>query len=898
VKLRSSLFGLTAATLFPMVAFALVATNLLVRHERTTFERGATERTLALLTAIDASLNSSIASLEVLATSRHLDSGDLRAFHADAGRVLRSQPDWFTVNLALPSGQQVVNGLRPYDADLPAIRDRESLEQAFRTGQPVVGRLVHGPLTNQPQFAVRVPVVRSGVTKYVLSAVIKPESIRRLLLAQKLPPDWVGVVLDGNMRIVARTAHQERTVGELASESLRAALSRAPEGWFQGSTIEGARVYTPYNRSAWSRWTIAMGIPAAAVEATPRGPIGVIAIGFLAAAGLAVFVSFLLGQRIAAPIAALAAAAKKLGRGRPPLRLPRTRIAEIAMLGRAFEKASGLLQRRAARLAHLQAISDIGLEHQRLDELLRELLPRLRTALEADTATILLVSDDGAELTPLSSDGLQEEVEADMRVPVGAGVAGRIAQSENGLVIEDLTTVDVISHFLADRVKSLAGVPLRITGRLVGVLHVGAASTRHFTDEDLELLRQAGERVARAVERAQLVEREHAARAEAEAASRTKDEFLAVLSHELRTPLNAIFGWARMLQSGRLEREATTQALDIIVRNADMQVRLIDDLLDISRIVAGRMRLDVQPVDLRVVVQAALDAVEPAIAAKEIRLQSLLDPRAASATGDPSRLQQVVWNLLVNAVKFTPKGGRVEVLLRRVDSHVEIVVSDTGQGIRPELLPHIFERFRQADSSTTRAHAGLGLGLALVRHLVELHGGSVTAESPGEGKGARFTVTLPLAATVIPPDSGATRVSPAARAALPAPTGPSLRGVRVLAVDDDRDSLALVARIITDASGEARTASSATEGLRVLLSWHPDVLVSDIEMPGEDGYTFIRKVRELDASEGGKTPAVALTAYGRTADRVRTLSAGYSMHVPKPVDPVELATIIASLAGR
>jgi signal transduction histidine kinase len=881
-----------------MVAFALVAAILFARRERATFERGATQRTLALMTAIDAELKSSITSLQALATSRHLDSDDLRAFQADAARVLASQADWFTVNLALPSGQQVVNGLRPFGGSLPVVPDRESFEQALRTGKPSVGQLVSGPLTGQQQFAVRVPVVRNGVTKYVLSAVVKPASIGRLLQAQQLPPDWVGVVLDGNMRIVTRTVHPERTVGELASDSLRAALARAPEGWFHGSTIEGARVYTPYNRSPWSRWTIAMGIPATAVEGAPKGPIGVIAIGFLAAATLALLVAFLLGRRIAAPIAALASAAKNLGRGRPLPKLARTRIAEIAMVGGAFEKASGLLQRRAARLGHLQAISDIGLGHERLDELFRELLPRLRTALEADTATTLLASHDGAELTPVSSDGLQEEVEAHVRIPVGTGAAGRIAQSENGLVLEDLTTVEVVSPFLADRVKSLAGVPLRIGGRLVGVLHVGAGAARRFTEEDLELLRQAGERVARAIERAQLVEREREARAESEAANRTKDEFLAVLSHELRTPLNAIYGWARMLQSGRLEGDATAQALDVIVRNADMQVRLIDDLLDVSRIVAGRMRLDVQPVDLRAVVQAAVDTVEPAAAAKEIRLQSVLDPGASSATGDPNRLQQVVWNLLVNAVKFTPKGGRVQVHLQRVDSHVEIVVSDTGQGIRSELLPHIFERFRQADSTSTRPHAGLGLGLALVRHLVELHGGTVTAESPGEGKGARFTVRLPLAAMAIEPEPGAARVSPAAGPVPLALVGPSLRGVRVLMVDDDRASLDLIARIITDASGEARTATSAAEGLLALQSWRPDVLVSDIEMPGEDGYTFIRKVRELDPAHGGKTPAIALTAYGRTEDRVRTLSAGYSMHVPKPVDPVELATIIASLARR
>ena len=881
-----------------MVVFALIVSILFARRERATFERGATQRTLALVTAVDGELKASVTTLEALGTSRHLDTDDLRAFYEDAGRVLTGQADWFTINLTLPSGQQVVNGLRPLGTTLPLVPDRESFEQALRTGKPAVGHVVRGPLTNEPQFAVRVPIIRRGVTKYVLSAVIKPASISRLLASQGLPPDWVGVVLDGHTRIVTRTVAPERTVGELASESLRAALARAPAGWFSGSTIEGTRVYTPYNRSDWSGWTVAMGIPAAAVEEGARTMLGTMAIGLLGAAGLAVLVAFLVGRRIATPIAALASAAETLGRGEPTATLPSTRVEEVASLGRAFGEAARLLERRSARLAHLQAISDIGLRHDGLDQLLRELLPRLRTALEADTATILLLSEDATHLTPVSSDGLREEIEADVRVPVGRGVSGRIAQSDRGLVVDDLTMVDVFSPYLRDRVKALAGVPLRIGERLVGVLHVGAAGTRRFTDGDLELLRQAGERVARAIERAQLVERERQARAEAESASRSKDEFLAVLSHELRTPLNAIFGWARMLQSGRLEGDTTAQALDVIVRNANMQVQLIDDLLDVSRIAAGSMRLDVQPVDLHAVVQAALDAVRPAAAAKEIRLQSVLDPRAVGATGDPGRLQQVVWNLLVNAVKFTPKGGRVQVHLQRINSHVEVVVSDTGQGIRPEMLPHVFERFRQADSTSTRAHAGLGIGLALVRHLVELHGGTVRAESPGEGQGARFTVSLPLAAVIAPEATADTRVNPTARTLVRAMPGPSLRGVRVLAVDDDRDSLDLIGRIVTGATGEIRTCASAAAGLRVLEDWRPDVLVSDIEMPGEDGYALIQKVRRLDASQGGKTPAVALTAYGRTEDRLRTLSAGYSMHVPKPVDPVELATIIASLAGR
>jgi PAS domain S-box-containing protein len=388
------------------------------------------------------------------------------------------------------------------------------------------------------------------------------------------------------------------------------------------------------------------------------------------------------------------------------------------------------------------------------------------------------------------------------------------------------------------------------------------------------------------------------AKRDAEAASRAKEDFLAVLSHELRTPLSAVYGWARMLRSGQLEGEAVSRALDVIMRNADAQVRLIEDLLDVSRIIAGKMRLDVRPVDLQGVIQDAIDAVRPAADAKEIRLQCVLDPRAVGMTGDPDRLQQVVWNLLINAVKFTPKRGRVQVHLQRSNSHVEIVVTDTGQGISEEQLPHLFERFHQAGRIGTRSHTGLGLGLALVRHLVELHGGTVTAQSPGEGQGATFTVVLPVAIAHREQEEREARVHPTARAGSISAVGPSLRGVRVLVVDDDRDSLDLVESILGSSGAEVRGCASASEGLTALQEWRPDVLISDIEMPGEDGYTFIRKVRALDFTEGGKTPALALTAYGRIEDRLRTLSAGYGMHVSKPVDPAELAAIVASLAGR
>jgi PAS domain S-box-containing protein len=444
---------------------------------------------------------------------------------------------------------------------------------------------------------------------------------------------------------------------------------------------------------------------------------------------------------------------------------------------------------------------------------------------------------------------------------------------------------------------SAIAVPMVTRQRTIGAITLVRTTPGHaYGAVDVALAEELARRAALAVDNATLFSEADQARALAEGANRAKDEFLAVLSHELRTPMNAVYGWARMLQLGQIDSTATPRALDAIVRNAHVQLQLIDDLLDVSRIISGKMRLDIRPVDLPRVLEAALDAVRPAADAKGLRLQSLIDPGAGPLNGDPDRLQQVVWNLLMNAVKFTPRDGRIQLALQRVNSHVEIVVSDTGAGIRSELLPLIFDRFKQGESGTTRNQGGLGIGLALVRHLVELHGGSVSAESPGEGKGSTFRVKLPLVAAVVP--GGEERVHPTARQAPPSYRGPSLRGLRVLVVDDDPDALDLVATILRRAEAEARLCTSPPEALDVLRSWKPHVLVSDIEMPGEDGYSLIRKVRELSGSEGGQIPAVALTAYGRPEDRVRTLSAGYSMHVAKPVDPVELGVIVANLAGR
>ena len=389
--------------------------------------------------------------------------------------------------------------------------------------------------------------------------------------------------------------------------------------------------------------------------------------------------------------------------------------------------------------------------------------------------------------------------------------------------------------------------------------------------------------------------------AEAEAANRTKDEFLATMSHELRTPMTAILGWAQMLRSRTLGEADFERALEIVERNAQAQNKLIEDLLDISRIITGKLRLDVRPVDLAGVVASVVEALRPTAEVKAIRLQSLLDPQAGPVSGDADRLQQVVWNLLSNAIKFTPKGGRVQVRLERVNSHVEIVVSDSGKGISAEFLPHVFDRFRQADSTSTRKHGGMGLGLSIVRQLVELHGGTVGVESSGVGQGATFIVQLPVMVMHRQPSAAAThprRHPTVGGNGLSYDCPPSLKGLRVLVVDDEPDTRRLLRTVLEQCGSEVTTAGSAAEAIDAFIQSKPDVLISDIGMPEEDGYELIGKLRAAEAGHNGRIPAIALTAYARVEDRIRALNAGFQVHVPKPIEPVELLAVVASLAGR
>jgi PAS domain S-box-containing protein len=401
-------------------------------------------------------------------------------------------------------------------------------------------------------------------------------------------------------------------------------------------------------------------------------------------------------------------------------------------------------------------------------------------------------------------------------------------------------------------------------------------------------------------EREKLLQLEHSARLQAEEASRLKDEFLATVSHELRTPLNAILGWSQMLTSGKFNEEYTTRALETIYRNAKSQAQLIEDILDVSRIITGKLRINAKPVSLSPIIQAVVESLRPSIEAKHIRLRMGLDFEPKKIYADPDRLQQVVWNLLSNAIKFTPEKGQITIELESDESETKVIVSDTGKGVSPEFLPFVFDRFRQADGTTTRQHGGLGLGLAVVRHIVELHGGTVDVKSKGEGKGTTFTVCLPLIetpSTNIEETNGhnlGAKQSNSDKSILSVKQS-ELKGKRILLIDDENDTLEMLAAVLDQNGAEVKAQTNVREALEAVKEWKPDVVISDIAMPEEDGYSFIRKLRALPPEEGGTIPAIALTAYVGIKERTKVLSSGFQMYVPKPVEPLELLSTLISL---
>ena len=588
------------------------------------------------------------------------------------------------------------------------------------------------------------------------------------------------------------------------------------------------------------------------------------------------------------------------------------------------------LELENANLARLGMLIDLG--HELTAErdparVLENFCRSARQIVEAQEAGVGLINCDDQSLSYFFRSHVNEDTAASNGIPKVARRAVKFIIKE-GRTLRLNDSHELLRHNgrTSELVHSFLGAPIRSASKVCGWVYllnkindgdfseaderlaatlatqvaIAYENAQLYTDaqrhaEELQL--EIAERKQAEEERAQLLISERAARAEAEQVNRTKDEFLATLSHELRTPLTAILGWSHLVRTGKLEDEQLTRAVETIERNARSQSQLIDDLLDVSRIITGKLQIEPRPVELRGVIEAAIDAVRPSFEAKDIEFETVLDSKTCAVSGDANRLQQIFWNLFSNAVKFTPEHGKVRVELKRSKPRIKVSVTDSGIGINPEFVPYIFDRFRQADGSTTRAHGGLGLGLSIVKHLVELHEGSVEVESEGQDRGATFIVSFPIASTRSSDVSEKPAEENQSNGIRPEFSN-ILDGLRILVVDDEADSRDVVDAILTRCGGEVRCCESTAKALEVFREWKPDLVVSDIGMPIEDGYSLIKKLRKLRTKGAKPVPAVALTAYATKEDKARALEAGFQMHLPKPIEPGALIQTIATVMGR
>src|ERR1051326_45421 len=586
------------------------------------------------------------------------------------------------------------------------------------------------------------------------------------------------------------------------------------------------------------------------------------------------------------------------------------------------------LELENANLARLNMLIDLGYELAAEHEpvrLLAKFCPSSRRTVRAEEAAVCVLDSGAASMAHFYYCSERKETDSIAVIPPSIKRAlDRVIIERRALRLSQIDEPGLTAELDFDSMQSFLGAPIMSGEAVSGWLYllnksdaddfseadeklavtlatqvsVAYENARLYTEEQshaAELRSEMAVRKQAEEERAQLLVREQAARAEAEMANRTKDEFLATLSHELRTPLSAILGWSHILSSNKLGKTEFARGLETIERNARVQSQLIDDLLDVSRIISGKIKIEANPVDLLTIIEACLDSVRPAVEAKEIQFTIDAESGSCRVFGDPNRLQQIFWNLFSNAVKFTPQCGQVTVKVRAQDYGVKVSVIDSGVGINPEFLPYIFDRFRQGDGSTTRAHGGLGLGLAIVRHLVDLHQGKVEAESQGADQGSTFTVTLPVSNDTL---QAANSESPAAESqALGVSSANIFNGVRILVVDDEPDSRDLICTILTRCGSVVRCSESASDAIQAFTEWNPDLLLSDIAMPNEEGYSLIRKVRKLRSKRAKTIPAIALTAYATEEDRSMALAAGFQTHLAKPVEPDSLLESIASALG-
>lgn len=862
-SIRTELVLLLLAAAVPLIAFAGVLTAFFWQQQREAFEQRYLERVRAMSIALDREQDGHIRVLQTLAHSALLAAGNLSAFYEQAKAVKADQPGWATVILADMHSEQVLTLRRPFDAELPKAQFGEAaIARVAATGRPIITPLIKSNVTGNYVTEIGVPVRRNGVVTYVLIAAIDPPAWLEFLRRYPVAADATMTLLDQDGIVIARTLNHERSIGKRPAPSLYQPSRAMPEGAYESVGLEGQLFYTAFSRSPLSGWTMATGVPAGTVEAALwRSTLGMVGGAFLCL-GLAAGLAYYFGRRIAQSITALADSAARLGSDRQLSSLPYTsasnNIEEIETLGRALNDS---------------AVRSRQLERERAEQAQRQSEERFRALVTASSDMLYQMSPDLRQMRELDKQGFPANPEAPRRDWIQTYVPANDQPLVIATINEAIRTKSM--YELEHRILRANGSLGWTFARAVPVLDVNGEIREWFGAATDTTERKHAEEALRTAQ----VSAERA-KADAERANRAKDQFLAVLSHELRTPLTPVLAATELLRRRLKLSPDASEPLEIIQRNVQLQGRLIDDLLDLTRIANGKIELGRKPINICTVIERAVEIAKPDIDARRLHFGvTLIDP-PHRVYADASRLQQVVWNLLSNAVKFTPEGGSVELRCERVDGHVLIEVSDSGIGIEPEASARIFDAFEQGERSVTRQFGGLGLGLSIAKRLVEMHDGTISVHSNGRNQGATFRVQLPLSTepleaaaykTIAPPSAGRKR--------------------RILLVEDNGDSAATMAMLLEEFGFEVEAAADVAQALHAVDSAAFDLLISDLGLPDRSGIELMQELRQ----RCNKLKGIALSGYGRQEDLRRSKEAGFSVHLVKPVDADLLMETIAGL---
>ncbi len=923
VPLRRRLLLLAAVTILPLALMSGIALQALLEQQRLQTEQSSLDLARALATAVDTELRLTISALQSLALTEPLatsDEVDLASAYESARRVLAARPEWRAVLLATPAGVPLFNTGTAFGAPAPKVTEPASIDEVARVRAPVVGPLTRGPLANYG-IPVRVPVERDGKLRYVLSAIVRPEAILRVVNAQRVPDDWIVSVFDSRGARVARSRDHERFLGTAPSPSLQAlmaSLGARNEIVGASSTIEGAQVHTALARVRSARWVVALGVPSAVEAGVLHDSALAYGGGILLSLGLGSIAAWLLSGSIATPIARLRDAASALGRG-APVEDAKADLIEIeavsqALVTAAAQRTQGEAEREMLLDAERQARATAERAQARLQQLVSAgaLLSRSleeETTLAAIGSVIVPSIADICRIDLLDKNGvLQRKLthhvdparEAEMLAFVSKNVstpdspgsfAWAVATGKTFFAnlepsdAEKYTDPTFRAFVQGFGIGAACVVPLVARGHTIGAMcALQAESGRRFGEADGALIGELAQRAALALDNVRLFGESRDALHQAEVANRAKDEFLAMLGHELRNPLAPIVTSLEVM--ARRDGSAERRERGIIERQVAHLSRMVDDLLDVSRITSGKIELRRERVDLRDVIARALELTEPALQGRREPPEVKGTDTPVCVSGDPVRLTQVICNLITNAAKFSAPDRRIAIALSRRGDTALLSVDDEGVGIPAELAPRIFERFVQGEQALQRASGGLGLGLAIAKNLVELHGGTISVESEGAGRGARFTVALPVA--------DAATAGPAPATAAPAAT--SARPTRILIVDDNDDAAQSLALVLRLEGHEVETAADGDAALRLLDRFAPAAAILDIGLPTMNGYELAAALRDDPRTRA--IVLIALTGYGRGPDRSRAFDAGFDEHLVKPVEFEKLLARLGELLAR